>query len=189
MGLELIDFWLPVLVAAVGVFVVSSLFHMVSRHHKSDWSPVPDEDGLMSQLTSQGVKAPGTYMFPHHDGDGMPDEAFMKRYEAGPAGMLILCKPGPMNMGKTLMQWFAYCVTTGAFTAYICVAAQVKGTDFMTAFQVAGAVAFGCYAWAEMAACIWKSVPSHVTAKFLMDGLAYGLVTGAVFGWLWPAAM
>ena len=102
--------------------------------------------------------------------------------------MLTLCPPGPMNMGKTLMQWFAYCLATGAFTAYICVAADVKGSDFMTAFQVAGALSFACYAWAEMSACIWKSVPAFVTAKFLADGLAYGLVTGVTFAWLWPGA-
>ena len=34
----------------------------------------------------------------------------------------------------------------------------------------------------------WKGVSWGITFKFVIDGLLYGLATGAVFAWLWPAA-
>ena len=32
---------------------------------------------------------------------------------------------------------------------------------------------------------IWKGQGWKITAKFIFDGVVYGLVTAGVFGWLW----
>ena len=40
----------PILLSAVAVFVLSALLHMALPWHKSDFSPVPNEDGVMDAL-------------------------------------------------------------------------------------------------------------------------------------------
>ncbi len=65
--MDLLSVWLPILVSSIAVFVASFLAWMVLPHHRSDWSKLPDEDGLISALSSGGVK-PGQYMFPFCSG-------------------------------------------------------------------------------------------------------------------------
>ena len=50
--------------------------------------------------------------------------------------------------------------------------------------RVAGTAAF--LAFASASESIWKGQPWSITAKHLFDSLVYGLLTGGVFGWLWP---
>jgi hypothetical protein len=40
----LASLWLPILLAAVGVFVVSSLIHMLFKWHNRDYRKLPNED-------------------------------------------------------------------------------------------------------------------------------------------------
>jgi hypothetical protein len=42
--------WLPILLSAVLVFVVSSIIHMMTPWHKGDYPKVPDEDRVMEAL-------------------------------------------------------------------------------------------------------------------------------------------
>ena len=42
------------------------------------------------------------------------------------------------------------------------------------------------YAGAEPVASIWKGTRWSTTWKNVFDGLVYALLTGGVFGWLWP---
>jgi hypothetical protein len=53
-----------------------------------------------------------------------------------------------------------------------------------------GTVAVLGYAVTSISNSIWKGQAWTTTAKFMLDGVIYGLVTGAVFAWLgsWGAA-
>jgi hypothetical protein len=42
------DLWLPILLASVAVFIVSSVIHMAPLWHKNDYPRVPDEDKVRS---------------------------------------------------------------------------------------------------------------------------------------------
>ena len=42
--------WLPILVAAVLVFVASSIIHMFLPYHRTDYGKVPDEDAVMDAM-------------------------------------------------------------------------------------------------------------------------------------------
>jgi hypothetical protein len=44
------DLWLPILLASVAVFIVSSVIHMAPLWHKNDYPRVPDEDKVRSAL-------------------------------------------------------------------------------------------------------------------------------------------
>src|SRR5207237_9632280 len=59
----LVSLWLPILLSAVGVFVVSSLIHMFTGWHKSDYPKVQNEDRVMDTLRPLGIP-PGDYMMP-----------------------------------------------------------------------------------------------------------------------------
>ena len=55
--------WLPILLSAVLVFVVSSIIHMLLPYHKSDFGKVPEEDGAMDALRPFDIP-PGDYVMP-----------------------------------------------------------------------------------------------------------------------------
>ena len=56
--------WLPILAAAVLVFLASSLIHMVLPYHRTDYGKVASEDKVMDALRPFGI-APGDYMIPN----------------------------------------------------------------------------------------------------------------------------
>lgn len=47
-------------------------------------------------------------------------------------------------------------------------------------------VAFAAYAGGPLQQAIWWGKPWPSAVKELADALIYAVVTGAVFGWLWP---
>jgi hypothetical protein len=53
--------------------------------------------------------------------------------------------------------------------------------------RAAATVAFMGYGLAEVTNSIWKGQAWGNTWRALMDAFIYGLLTGGVFGWLWPA--
>ena len=48
--IPILSLWLPILVAAVLVFVASSIIHMALGYHANDYSKLPDEEGVMNAL-------------------------------------------------------------------------------------------------------------------------------------------
>ena len=55
--------WLPVLLSAVFVFIASSLLHMLTPWHKSDYRGVPQEEQVIAALRPMAIP-PGDYMLP-----------------------------------------------------------------------------------------------------------------------------
>ena len=55
--------WLPILVSAVAVFVVSSIIHMTPLWHKTDYPRYPNEDRVLDALRPIGIP-PGDYLMP-----------------------------------------------------------------------------------------------------------------------------
>jgi ABC-type antimicrobial peptide transport system permease subunit len=60
---ELSVLWLPILLSAAIVFVVSSVIHMLSPWHKSDYPQAPNEDKLRDAVRPLNIP-PGDYMVP-----------------------------------------------------------------------------------------------------------------------------
>ena len=121
-----LSLWLPILVAAVLVFVASSAIHMFFNWHKHDFSGVPDEDGVMDALRGFDIP-PGNYSLPHAaDMAAMRSEAFQEKVKRGPAAMITVLHPRN-NMNKALGQWFVYCLVVGLFAAYVTGLALVPG--------------------------------------------------------------
>jgi hypothetical protein len=178
--------WLPILAAAVLVFVATAVIHMVLPIHKGDYRKLPDEDGVLDALRRHGVGA-GQYMFPCPSSMAdMATPAMLAKYQRGPVGTLTVRPAGPMRMGPALLQWFTFCLVASACTAYLTGLARAPGAADV--FRVAAAAATPAYAFASVSDSIWRGVSWTTTAKFVFDGLVCAVVTGAAFAWLWPAA-
>ena len=178
--------WLPILLSAVFVFVLSSILHMVLKYHNSDYRRLSNEDAVRAAIRA-GNPEPGQYVFPHAvDMKDMETPAVKQKFVEGPVGLAYLRKPGPVTMGPVLLQWFLFTLIVSFFVGYVAAHAIDPGTPYLHVFRVVGAVAFLAYAAAGIPASIWNGKPWMVAAKETFDGLLYGLVTAGTFGWLWP---
>jgi hypothetical protein len=177
--------WLPILLAAVIVFVASSIMHMVLPYHRSDYKQLPEEDKILAAMRTAGVKR-GLYMFPHCTHKDMKSPETMGKFKQGPVGMLTLFPGGPPAMPKFLGMWFVYCLIIGVFAAYLTGRTLHPGASYLAVHRVAGCAAFMAYGLGNLANGIWKGQPWRVVLKEVIDGLIYGSLTGSTFGWLWP---
>jgi len=178
--------WLPILLSAVIVFVVSSIIHMVLPWHKGDYPKVPDEDKLMDALRPLAVP-PGDYMIPRASSmQEMRSPEFAAKMQKGPVLILTMMPNGPFAMGKNLVSWFVYSLVVGIFAAYVASLVLPAGAEYLRVFQLTVVTAFIAYSVALWQMSIWYRRAWLVTLKATVDGLIYALLTAGTFGWLWP---
>jgi hypothetical protein len=180
------ELWLPILLAAILVFVASSVIHMFLGYHAGDFDAVPDEDRVREALRGADIP-PGDYAIPKASSmKEMADPEVVRKYEEGPVAVLTILKSGPVKMGPVLGKWFLFLVAVSIIVAYLAGRTLVAGADAMAVFRVAGTVAFVAYAADSWPQSIWFGKRWSTTLKNTFDGLVYGLVTGGVFALLWP---
>jgi hypothetical protein len=178
--------WLPILLSSVIVFVVSSVIHMASPWHKSDYPRMADEDRVMDALRPLAIP-PGDYMVPRpSSGKEMRSPEFAEKIKKGPVMLFTVMPNGPMSMGKNLVNWFLFTAVVGLFAAYIAGRALPPGVPYLQVFRFAGATAFMGYTFALWPMSIWSNRAWSATMKATVDGLIYALLTAGTFGWLWP---
>jgi hypothetical protein len=178
--------WLPVLVSAAAVWMASAIVWMALKHHKSDFSGLPSEDGVADAMRKLSLK-PGQYLLPYcGDMSQMKDPAFVKKMENGPVAMISVRENGVQGMGKNLILYFGYCVFVSFMTAYVARHTLHAGMAKFDVFHLTGTVAIMAYALATIPESIWMWRPWPATLKTLADSIAYGLITGAIFAALWP---
>jgi len=178
--------WLPILLSAVIVFVASSVIHMMTPWHKSDFPKVPDEDKLIDVLRPLAIP-PGDYMVPGcSDMKEMRSPEFAEKRNKGPVMVMTVMPSGPVSMAGNLVQWFIYTVVVSFFAAYVASRALPVGAPYAQVFRLAGATAFAAYALALWQMSIWYRRSWGTTIRSTIDGLIYALLTGGTFGWLWP---
>ncbi|NUM76934.1 hypothetical protein HUU40_21440 [candidate division KSB1 bacterium] len=178
--------WLPILLSAVFVFLVSSVIHMALPWHKGDYAKVPNEDKVMDALRPFAIP-PGDYMMPRASSmKDMGSPEFTEKMKKGPVMIFTVVPNGPATMGKSLTLWFLYSVLVGFFAAYLTGRTLAAGADYLEVFRYIGTTAFLGYSLALLQTSIWYRRAWSTTIKSMIDGLIYALVTAGVFGWLWP---
>ena len=183
---SILSLWLPILVAAVVVFVVSSIIHMFLPYHRSDFGKLPSEDDVMEALGKFNIP-PGDYVVPHAGSpEVMRSPEFIEKTKRGPVAFMTVLPSGSLAMGASLAMWFVYCVVVGVFAAYIASRAVGPGDPYLSVFRFAGCTAFAGYSLALLQNSIWYKRNWAATLKSIFDGLVYALCTAGVFGWLWP---
>jgi hypothetical protein len=183
---QLYALWLPILLSAVLVFVASSVIHMLSPWHKSDYPQMPREQQVLDALRPLAIP-PGDYMVPRPSTRadlGTPE--FKAKIEKGPVMVVTVLPNGPMSMGRNMGQWFVFLVVVGYFAAYVAGRALPPGAPYLRVFQLVGATAFTGYSVALWQMSIWYRRSWMTTLKATVDGLIYACLTAGTFGWLWP---
>src|SRR6266566_2252462 len=133
--------WLPIVLAAIIVFVASSIMHMLLPYHRSDYQKLPDEDKLLPTLRAAGLKR-GLYVFPFCTPKEMKSTAAIEKYNQGPVGMMTIAPSGPPAMPKFLGLWFGYCLIIAFFVAYLTAHTVPPGAYYLKVFRVVGTAAF-----------------------------------------------
>ena len=185
---DLAALWLPILLAAVFVFVVSSVLHMALPIHASDYGKLPDEDKTRAALRDAKIP-PGQYMFPCAGSMkewGSPE--MDAKLNEGPVGIMMVRPNGRWGMGPSLLTWFSYSLLVSVFCGYLAGLHLAPGAEGLTVFRVTGTIAVLGYVFAQYHEWTWKGLSTGVMLKFVFDGVLYALATAAAFAWLWPAA-
>jgi hypothetical protein len=180
--------WLPILLSAVAVWIVSAIFWTVSPHHKSDFKGMPGEDDVLDTMRKHTM-APGQYFFPFYGKQQDADKPEVaQKLQKGPVGVLTVWPAGKPAMGKPMVLSLVFYAVVSLFVAYLTSRTLGAGTEYLQVFRVATTIAFLSYSAGIMPGAIWFGAPWRTTWKSAADGLVYGALTGGIFGWLWPVA-
>jgi hypothetical protein len=184
----LAQLWLPILLSGVFVFIASSILHMVLRFwHAPDCKGFTNEDEVGAAMRKGNASA-GLYMMPYCTPEAMKDPATAEKFKTGPVAVIYLRKPGPMNMGAFLGQWFVFCLLVSFFCALLAVHALPAGAPHEHVFHLLGLAALLGYAFGVIPDAIWWGHPWRSAIKHIIDGVIYAVITGLTFAWLWPGA-
>jgi hypothetical protein len=181
---DLASLWLPILVSAVAVFVVSSVVWMALPYHKTDWKKVANEEAFLDAVRGQMLSG-GMYMFPGCSPGDLKSPEAKARFERGPWGTLVVL-PGKPSMGRSLPLWFLFILVVAVFVAYVVGHFSGAGADKTSVFRFASAMAWIVFGGSAIPGFIWEGKPGSYAAKGVFDGLLYALTVGAVFAWMWP---
>ena len=180
--------WLPIVASAIGVFIASSLVHMVIRWHNSDYRKLPDEEAARGVLKSV-ANTPGMYFIPHcPDMKEMQKPENIQKFVDGPVVMMTVRRPGKPSMGAPLAQWFALNLFVAIIAAYVASKMVPADASFLAKCRPIAAVTFMSYAAGALSNGIWYGKPWAVVAKELADAAIYAAVAACAFAALWPAA-
>ena len=183
----LLALWLPILLSAGVVFIISSLIHMVIKWHAPDYRGFPNEDAVRAAIRA-GSPAPGRYVLPWcSDMKAMGSEAMLARYREGPVGHVTLAPAGAPSIGRSLGQWFVLSLLVAATAALV--ASQAYGLDPARSGAAAlliGIVSFVAHGFGTLSESIWMARPWSSSIKYILDAALYAAGSAAVFYWLWP---
>jgi hypothetical protein len=178
--------WLAILLSAVLVFVASFVIHSFLKYHKTNFARVGNEEALRAALRPLDIP-PGDYGVPYSGSmEEMKSAEYKARLEEGPVLLMTVMPNQPFDMGRSMGLWFAYLLVVGIFAAWVASRALAPGAEYLAVFCMVGVVSFAGYALALLQDSIWFGRKWSTTFKFLFDGVIYALLTGGVFGWLWP---
>ncbi len=186
----LTQLWLPIVLSAAAVWIASAIVWMALPHHKDDHRKLPDEGAFAGALRSLNIP-PGNYGFPYCGGHAQRnDPEFQKKWKEGPVGMLSLWPPNP-SMGKNMVLTFVLYLVVSALIAYLGWAVLPHGglmppPTFGKVMQALGTAGVLAYSFAFIPNALWFGQYPRAIAMRVLDGIAYGLITGAIFAALWP---
>lgn len=181
-----LSLWLPIVLSAVIVFLVSSAIHMVLGWHADDFKRLENEAAVQQAFRDLKI-APVDYLFPAAKSmSDMKIAEYLEKVTKGPIVSMTVSAGGPPTLGKQLALWFLYGVLVSVFAAYIAGRALGPGAHYLAVFRFAGATAFCGYSLALLQQSIWWRKSWRATLISMGDSLIYALMTAGTFGWLWP---
>lgn len=180
------ELWMPIVLSAALVFVMSSIIHMVLGYHAKDFAAPPNQDALADAMRPFNLQ-PGDYAMPKPASMkdlGTPE--FLEKHRKGPVVIMSVLPNGSVGMGKQLGRWFVYILVVSMFAAYLAGRTHGPATSYLVIFRTVGTVTFASYALATWQPWIWYGKSTRTTLLQTLDGLIFAMLTAGTFGWLWP---
>ena len=175
---------LPILAAAVAVFVLSMVMQM-APWHKGDYGNVPDDDALLNAIRQLNIP-PGDYVVPSPrlpHGSRNPD--FVEKWAKGPSVWMTVIPPTE-KMGRYMGQAFAFAVLVAGIAACVTSTIVGPGGNDHAIFHYGAIITFLSWSLGAWPQSIWYHRKWSSAFKGAFDAALYGVATGIVFTWLWP---
>lgn len=180
---QLLSLWLPIIATTLVLFFASFLAWVVLPHHKPDIRRWPDEDRLLDFVRQSDAEA-GEYLFPLIDDKDMKEDWAKERYADGPWGSITLWAGQPA-MGANMVKSVLFFLVVTLVVAYLGTFALPAGAEFATVFHFMAITAILAHTSGGVLREIWFTRPLRAKLMDFIDGVAYGLITAAIFAWLW----
>ena len=184
---ELTGLWIPIVISACSLLLISGIVSCFVRPRLSDWKELPEEDGTVEFLQKSGI-SPGLYLFPgrRKRADALSEESRQQRMDSGPWGTISIGSRPP-NLARKLMQSMAFFLVLNILVAHLATQALDPGDGFLAVFQFTGTAAALSCAFGGIPNAIWLGAHFRAAWIDVIQGVAYGIITGAVFAAFWPS--
>jgi hypothetical protein len=114
--------WLPILLSAVFMFIVSSIIHMAPLGHKNDYPMLQKQDDVMNALRPMALPS-GEYMLPRPQNmKDMRTPEFKEKFARGPVLMMTVIpnsSPGAIFAQICSIDGAIYAFITAATFAWL----------------------------------------------------------------------
>ncbi len=182
--MSFLHLWLPVVVSAVVVFVLSAASHMVLPWRRNEWGRITEFGPVQAAL--RGL-APGLYAFPAAaDPKEQMSKEWMDRWAEGPSGWLTLAPPRRISMGRNMALSFLVFLAVALLCAYMAWHALGPAAHARAVFRLVGTIGFMSFGVGSAFNSIWYHRPWRAYASDVVDALLFGLAMAAAFAVLWP---
>ena len=180
----LLPLWLPILISAGCVWILSAIAWTALPHHRQDFINLPDEDGFIEFIRRSGIRR-GNYVFPDFRGrEAMKSEKICKLIEEGPVGHLSVW-PAPVTMGGKLVATFFVYLVVSTLIGYLTRVALPGAAPFAKVFQISATAGVLAYCFSFIPNGIWFGSYTRTIVASVVDGIVFGCITGAIFAWFW----
>lgn len=184
----IVQMWIPIVASGAAVWFYSFFSWAMSPIHKGDFVNLtgPKNRDVMDFIARSGLK-PGNYgygLFADHKEANKPENK--ARWGAEPMGQFsVWARP---NMGANMAFTFLFYCLVSVFVAYLGHETLGGAATFGRKFQICGTAGVLAYSFAFVPGSIWFQAGRNSIISHVFDGVMQGLITGAMFAWLWRAA-
>ena len=186
MTVTLFELWQPILLGTFLAWITSALIHVLIKYHNSDYQSMSNENEVMAAI-GNGSPGLGIHTVPYcKDMSEMNNPDVKEKFDKGPVAIVTIFPNGMPPMGKLMAQQISFFLFGSILIAYCATLALGPGAEYMSVFRLVSAIGFLAFGWANIPLSIWFGHQWSATAKYLLDGLIYGLVVAGSFAWLWP---
>ena len=176
--------WLPILISAVVVWIVSSVVWMVLPWHRKDFQALPNEETARNAL--KGVPR-GQYHVPHCPSRAaMKDPEYQRKLKEGPLAIITIQPTGIPSMARPMIQWMVFNLLAAVVIAYVASRTMAPGSEYLAVFRIVGVTAWLTYGAASVQEAIWFGRPWRAVLGLQIDALIYALLVAGIFGSMWP---